>query len=744
MERKKIRLRLSISLVFTGSLIGMFAIFLVLIAVLYSQFQDSLLASLAKQTEEFASQVSSTSKFADEILIGTTNQIFYDPAVLLLRESKEISNFEFINGIRRINAITASIILIDSIYIYNGKQDYIYSTAQYGAVNADAEHFKDRSAELLLRDRPIDQRLVMIPRKTQLYSRSVESHIYSFLFFETNPDGTPADNAIMLNLKASAFTRLYFGSDIKNQAFIMNGEGELIAAQDALDEGTRQMLISKIAQEFEQGMYSDYFRFSSDEGKEMLCFYSSISNHNWIYVKTHTYEEAFSDLLHTRNRTLVTFSLVILILVAVWLLIRKRIYVPYRKITQKISRALSGNGNENPKQIIQNLDQLIVEHDTHEIIEPKIKSELLKDLLQARKNVNAPDFNIESCRFGIALELPVILYLVYLKTCVLELEPIQQKIPYCEAVGIEAYTILFLQPMSQDQELMVRSEFVEKCQDIFLIYTEEIKDWSLIPLKYQGLRETFQLRFLHPESTLLALEAQPERMHAMVLLSEKSAAVVGFLRKGLYLKTVETWNEFVHELDGKQYSTVNVALINIANVILKLASDYSLLDMTYEEACTVYQTTINNLEEIQELNRLFDVLFRKITDCIQLIQLTSKKNTIDDICQYLMEHYTDPQLSTKAVADAFNMSPAYLSRIFRQNRRHSLMDEVNVLRIQEAKRCLENTDFLIKDIPHMIGLENPQYFFHLFKKLTGKTPKAFQNDLRFLKKREAAKLGKRI
>lgn len=72
------------------------------------------------------------------------------------------------------------------------------------------------------------------------------------------------------------------------------------------------------------------------------------------------------------------------------------------------------------------------------------------------------------------------------------------------------------------------------------------------------------------------------------------------------------------------------------------------------------------------------------------------------------------------------------------------MDEINSLRIQKAKECLADPNGLIKHIPQKIGLENSQYFFLLFKKMTGKTPKAYQNDLIILRKREAAKQRRRV
>jgi len=744
MPKGKRLIKVSMSMVFTGSLIGMFSIFLILMVISYSQFQESLLSSLAKQNVEFASQVSSTTKFADEVLISITNQLFYDPAVTLLRKSEKISNFEFIEGMRRINDITASAILIDSIYIYNGKQDYIYSTAQYGAVNDNADHFRDKDAVKILRERRSGQRLVILPRATAMFSGSSSSAIYSFMFFETTSDGMPDTNAILLNLKASAFTRLYFGSDFRNQAFIMNGDGALIASKDSLEEVDRHSLMARILAGTEKDTASGYFTFSNAVTGKMLCFYSSLSEHNWIYVKTLAYEEAFPALLHSRNRTLIIISVIILILVAVTALIANRVYVPYRKISQKISKAISGNGNENPDQIIKNLDQLIVEHDSREFLGPMIKSEILKDLLLGKKSIDMPDLNLESYRLQIAINFPVTLYLLSNKNILLNTEDIQERIPYCETAVIDSFTILFLQPMSQDQEMQVRNELVQKNPDMLLICSEEIRDWSLIPETFQKLRETWQLRFLHPEKKLISLKDQPLKRHVMAPLSEKSAAVVGFLKKGSYSKAAETWNLFVQELEDKQYSTVNVALINIANAILKLALDYKVLDSTYEETCTAYQMTIDSLDDMNELNKLLDDLFRKITDNVLQTQQTSKKDTIHEISEYLARNYMDTQISTKAVADVFKMSPAYLSRIYRQGRGHSLMDEINALRIQKAKECLADPNDLIKHIPQKIGLENSQYFFLLFKKMTGKTPKAYQNDLIILRKREAAIQRRRV
>ena len=79
-----------------------------------------------------------------------------------------------------------------------------------------------------------------------------------------------------------------------------------------------------------------------------------------------------------------------------------------------------------------------------------------------------------------------------------------------------------------------------------------------------------------------------------------------------------------------------------------------------------------------------------------------------------------------------------------EDERISLMYEINALRIQNARECLADSNCLIKDIPQKIGLENSQYFFQLFKKMTGKTPREYQNNLKILRKTEAAKQRRQL
>lgn len=91
------------------------------------------------------------------------SQIFYSQTVNKLRSYPTLTNAQIISAIRELNSYCAASTIIDSIYVYNGKQDYIYSTETFGAVNDTSKNFADSVAAELFEERAPGQSLSVIP-----------------------------------------------------------------------------------------------------------------------------------------------------------------------------------------------------------------------------------------------------------------------------------------------------------------------------------------------------------------------------------------------------------------------------------------------------------------------------------------------------------------------------------------------------------------------------------------------------
>ncbi len=86
-------------------------------------------------------------------------------------------------------------------------------------------------------------------------------------------------------------------------------------------------------------------------------------------------------------------------------------------------------------------------------------------------------------------------------------------------------------------------------------------------------------------------------------------------------------------------------------------------------------------------------------------------------------------LSLTKLADSVYFNPSYLSRYYKQVTGQNLSDFINSVKIEIAKRRLEDTHFKIDEIALELGFEITSYFTTFFKRLTGMTPRDYRNAL---------------
>ena len=92
---------------------------------------------------------------------------------------------------------------------------------------------------------------------------------------------------------------------------------------------------------------------------------------------------------------------------------------------------------------------------------------------------------------------------------------------------------------------------------------------------------------------------------------------------------------------------------------------------------------------------------------------------------YISEHFSNP-LTLEEVAAYVHLHPSYFSTLFKSSTGSSFKEYLNMVRIEESKRLLSNTDYSIIDIAVAVGFEDQSYFSKVFKKYTGLTPKQFR------------------
>jgi two-component system response regulator YesN len=91
---------------------------------------------------------------------------------------------------------------------------------------------------------------------------------------------------------------------------------------------------------------------------------------------------------------------------------------------------------------------------------------------------------------------------------------------------------------------------------------------------------------------------------------------------------------------------------------------------------------------------------------------------IEKVKRYMSLHYNE-KITLEALAEIVYMNPSYFSLYFKQKTGINYIEYLTMLRIQEAKTLLKNTDMKLYEIAGKVGYDDFRYFSRLFKKTTG-------------------------
>lgn len=142
---------------------------------------------------------------------------------------------------------------------------------------------------------------------------------------------------------------------------------------------------------------------------------------------------------------------------------------------------------------------------------------------------------------------------------------------------------------------------------------------------------------------------------------------------------------------------------------------------------------INNhfLQNLQNINNLDDLCY-KLQESVEVFTesmfnyIPTKNNElIKKSIGYISKHFAK-NLTLEEVASHVHLNSAYFSTVFKQSCGSSFKEYLNMVRIEESKRLLANTDYSVIDIAIAIGFEDQSYFSKVFKKYTGLTPKQYR------------------
>lgn len=146
----------------------------------------------------------------------------------------------------------------------------------------------------------------------------------------------------------------------------------------------------------------------------------------------------------------------------------------------------------------------------------------------------------------------------------------------------------------------------------------------------------------------------------------------------------------------------------------------------FNVACNdMIENQMKDAEFLQFADDLIDFFIYFIAD---RKQPTFRHQTVNKVIMYINDELEN-DLTVETIANNFHISTSHLSRIFREHVGITLVEYLNVRRVEESQYYLRHTNKSITSISDQFHFCNQSYFTRIFKKYTSVTPKHFRDEL---------------
>lgn len=745
-------------------------LFLAIFTISYT-YENKLLKAQHEANKRVLHQVMFNINSMQQMVLNLTMSTYFDNQVKALRYADSIESYDLYPILMRLEKIVYSNPFLHSLVVYNANTGCYYST-EY-TMNCEEDGMNQAIDQYLINQSEIS--------KLQLVPMSYDGPVGNgnsadfFSFYMYDSDSFSKDNKSMLIVNINPewlfdnINNLNKMMDYEDsQILILDKDENMINASiQGLDQENN--LINQIRMEISSSnKTSDYLIDEIDQEKKIISYMYS-PEQEWSIVNVQHYDAVVGQIKDIRLVMIYILGSLLGCAIIGSFFVAHRLYKPVANVIQQIKdkhihsdilevndemkvisnefqrslnymKEMKENENFN-KQIINNyyLRKLIVDSSLSSLDEFKDKKQLI-DL-------------------GIDLNQPLLL-------AIIKIDAFEE---YNHCFNNEEKRIIEFAIGNIIQETMGQTfpnEWTKMRKDHFVLLlnnhqdlqaTQQLKD--LFKQVQFTFREQYDLSlsitisspiFIYSEITHIYLQTLGLSMYRLVYghqslitpeMVERNEQNVEFY----YPEKIE--KNLVEGLKSNQLKLIKEQLIGIFEYITTLSYNnmmyaimhtFVLIEKTVREINQhhVFQFEINLREYYDQLSSMetLEDVFRMLHELTE--QLCEKRNKVreDDKHDLLVEtvkeiiedSYTDINLSLQGIASDIGVSTAYLSKVFRSQESVSIADYIKDVRLTHGAKMLEENKYTVNKIIELTGFGNQSYFYKLFKKKYGATPKEYQ------------------
>ncbi|MDF2922603.1 MAG: hypothetical protein K0R57_1517 [Paenibacillaceae bacterium] len=740
----------------------------ILSAILYGNARSLLTNQDSISSRKMVYQVNYNLSQMNESIVRLTQSFYLNPDIIeiMFDQSEDMSGIALKMN-KAFSTVTSANLYVHSISIYNPQTRHFY--------NAGSPIFFDDPLikALFDEDNPLPKLKPVYRNLGKLVNgHEVGEPVFSYFMFEKQENGSYG-GAVAINIKAEWLLDSLHEVNMIDPGkgahiLIMDRNNQLINTVRDIEEQPdwlKDVLMNRLSDETPEGQQGSFVE--SRNNKEYLITYADNSSMGMTFVKIQPALEVYHYLSSFKSSILFITAVFLAVSIVVSVLVARRLYSPIGKLVKQVSDGQDtpfGPGDHRDeityldhvfKQSMSTLQSYQNERFQNRDV---MKHYWLRRFLTEKLQMEWEELEEVFVRTGIVLPRRAAYTVVLLKIDDYSRFREQNSAKVQEAIRFALINIVseWLSPSFPNEGLDLKedlvglivnvpedSEFPGALIRLLEQAGETVKRFYKLSFTASVSREThefgqlfalynqtlnqFSYRFqyghgaiLHPGS-LNRTDGHQEIPQA--LLKQLQAAMNG--RKVEEAQTsLAAIFQAIGSLEYQYALTAIFALIETVKKNLDLEREPSSSLLIELSSLSLHLSKKETLSEIEQ--ELYGVMEKALQNEVKEPAAVSLDSYIvETVTQYIRSSYSDPGVCLASIASMMKLSSRKLGNLFKAGMQMSVADFINETRLLKASELLLEQNCSVREIVEQIGVTNETYFFSLFKKKFGVTPKEY-------------------
>ncbi|QGQ99259.1 AraC family transcriptional regulator [Paenibacillus psychroresistens] len=727
-----------------------------------SQMLDQTHSANQKVMYQFSNNLYQT----NEMVKNLATSMYYNNDMVALMNSKSLEIFDVINRQSELDRIVHSSSFLQSIMFYNGYLDKFY----YGTNAGSSDELLFQKIRQFLKKPDQVKKMQLIP----LVSPNMEdgtADVVSYFMYNSLGGYSLKESILIMNVKPQwlfdTINKINTLSHLEeSHVFLMSSNGQMINSEHKQLSLT---LKNEIQERMRAGKAADYFIYK-DKGDTQVITYLTTEVNQWIVVNVQPYSSILGSVNKMRDTSIVVTLIFLVLSLILSTVVSHKLYRPINGLFTQFSPGpdtMEPAKNKDEisymstihSQITEKLKMIQKEQDTKfNIVENYHLKQLITDsslvtLAEWKDFLGENSFLINGKYKLLLCLLKIDDYKAFkerLSTQDQKLisfaigniadEIVGSQYP-CKTVEMrnDEYIILIGLPTTPGRSAAEIHTRLQEVQSIIYDYyrfsltvaiSEEVGQCLELSKQYLYAQKVAKYRLIFGKMALIHPAMISEHMNNPDFqitneLKKKLAEGIKSSQDGEQLsELLQTIFQKIHKFDYDNIIHTILDLVGLVKTTLVEMNNNKL--QTLDVDLTIFIQRILEKETLEEIFELFKQLITDISNKQDGLSEDRNHILIATIKEIIETNYYDMNLNLQGIASILKMSPVYIGRVFKQSENTTLSEFINDIRLGVALKLLQDKSYSINIVMEKVGYVNQSYFFRLFKKKFGTTPKEYR------------------